>query len=502
LTSGGVYHYRLVASNQLGVAYGADTLFTTGQKAAFWGDPSAGNGAVPAEAGNVVAVAGGHGHSLALKPDGTVLAWGGGGIYRLHFGEVIDFGQTNVPVGLSNVIALAGGYLHSLALKSDGSVVAWGAYWKPNTRDYRTADVPAGLTDVVAVAGGDGHSLALKADGTVAVWGIYAGVTNVPTGLNNVVAIAAGSAHCLALRADGTVAAWGGIGHGETLVPAGLSNVVAISSSVWHCLALKADGTAVGWGNDWYGQATVPAGLSNVIAVAAGQYHSLALKADGTVIAWGDNEYGKTNVPTGLSRVAAISSGDFHSLALAANAPPQPSPQTVTGPMNQDSVVPPPCFDPNADPLTYRLVSVPAVGTLYQFTLAGRGAPISTADTAVSDPQGRVIFAPVLDEVGVPYTTFSVTASDGQYSSAAGWVTVNIIPPPVMESGAYGVDTNGVFALRFAGFTNATYSVYASTDLTNWSWLGAPDQPTPGQFLLSDSASTDRPWRFYQVRSP
>jgi hypothetical protein len=267
-------------------------------------------------------------------------------------------------------------------------------------------------------------------------------------------------------------------------------------------LALLADGTVRAWGDDGWDQSAVPAGLTNVVAVAAGQRHSLALKSDGSIVAWGDNTYGQTNAAAVLNGVVAISAGDLHCLALSANAPPLPAPRTVTGEMNRDTVVFPPCYDPNGDPLTFRITSLPATGSVFQYTPEGRGALITAPDTLLIDPQGRVIFAPVLDEVGVPYTAFSVTADDGQYSSAAGWVTVNIIPPPVMESGAYGFDTNGVFALGFAGLTNVTYRVYASTDLTNWTWVGSPDQPTSGQFLFSDSAPTNYPWRFYQVRSP
>jgi len=210
-------------------------------------------------------------------------------------------------------VAVAAGSQHSLALRADGIVAAWG-----NNGNGQT-NVPPGLSNVVAVAGGEYHSLALRADGTVAAWGYnYYGQTNVPTGLSNVVAVAGGGYHSLALRADGTVAAWGDNGYGQTTVPAGLSNVVAVAGGSSHSLALRADGTVAAWGRNSEGQTSVPAGLSNVVAVAGGYYHSLALRADGTVAAWGYNGYGQTTVPSWVTMVGGIASGGYHSLAVPA----------------------------------------------------------------------------------------------------------------------------------------------------------------------------------------
>ena len=101
-----------------------------------------------------------------------------------------------------------------LALKSDGTVVAWGG--------GLATDVPADLSNVVAVAAGRYHSLALKNDGTVVAWA-FGLATNVPSGLNNVVAVAAGWQHSLAVKNDGTVVAWGS--GTATNVPAGLETL-------------------------------------------------------------------------------------------------------------------------------------------------------------------------------------------------------------------------------------------------------------------------------------
>ncbi len=221
-----------------------------------------------------------------------------------------------------------------MALKADGTVVAWGESCQDVYTDFGQCDVPSGLSGVTAIAASFAHSLALKGDGTVVAWGCgtasgYSsdfGQCSVPAGLSGVAAIAAAYAHSLALKGDGTVVAWGcmGIGtdYGQCSVPNGLSGVMAIAAGTDHSLALKGDGTVVAWGcgapTD-YGQCSVPSGLSGVTAIAASQWHSLALKGDGTVVAWGcgaPTDYGQCSVPNDLSSVAAIAAGPFHSLAL------------------------------------------------------------------------------------------------------------------------------------------------------------------------------------------
>ena len=111
------------------------------------------------------------------------------------------YGQANVPSGLSNVIAVAAGYYHSLALKADGTVVSWG------DGRYGQTNVPSRLSNVVTVATGFYHNLALNPDGTVVSWGSLgynsSDQTNVTSGLSNVVALAVGWYHSLALCGDG-----------------------------------------------------------------------------------------------------------------------------------------------------------------------------------------------------------------------------------------------------------------------------------------------------------
>lgn len=84
--------------------------------------------------------------------------------------------------------------------------------------------------------------------------------------------------------------------------------------------------------------------------------------------------------------------------------------------------------DADDDPLSYTIARGPTRGALYQYAAGGRGAAISAPDTPVSDPAGRVIFAPEPDAEGTPYADFTYRAADGFAVSPPATVTVNIEP--------------------------------------------------------------------------
>jgi alpha-tubulin suppressor-like RCC1 family protein len=174
---------------------------------------------------NVSHVAAGFDHSLALRTDGTVRAWGYNGDGELGDGTTINRStpvtvsalNPKVSKGLSGVIQLSGGAYHSLAVRTDGSVVAWG-----------------------------GNYYGEVGDGTLTNRTIPVAVTGAASGVTRV---SAGGYHSVAFRTDGTVQAWGynhygQVGDGTTTdrtspvtVP-GLSQVFQVSAGGWHTLAL------------------------------------------------------------------------------------------------------------------------------------------------------------------------------------------------------------------------------------------------------------------------
>ena len=336
-----LFRILVIAALVIPLALGAVTpaSATTTTTVIGWGSNDNGALNIPSDLTDVIAVAAGHYHSLAVKSDGTVVGWGDNG-----------FGQLDIPPELTGVVAIDAGTRHSLALKSDGTVVGWG------NNTYGQLDIPSGLTGVDAIAAGGYHNLALKSDGTVVSWGYnYYGQATPPTSLNDVIAIAAGFYNSLAVKSDGTVVGWGYNGNGQTTPPAGLMGVVAVSTGATHSHALKADGTMVGWGTSG-----VPWGLTDVVAIDSSWYHTVAIKSDGTVVAWGMDNSGESTVPTGLSGVVAISAGAHHNLAIVLPAVPSNTAPTANpggpylGAVNTsiafDGSL---SSDPDGDPLTY-----------------------------------------------------------------------------------------------------------------------------------------------------
>lgn len=170
-------------------------------------------------------------HSLVLN-NGTAWAWGSDQSGQLGNGSTTDSSTPLAVGGLHDIIAVASGGAHSLAVTAAGKVWSWGANGSGQLGTGTNADsaVPIevpGLSGISAVAAGDNHSLALSDDGTVWAWGenssgqLGDGTTvnrNTPVpveSLTDIVAIAAGKVHSMALARDGTVWSWGGNYNGQ-----------------------------------------------------------------------------------------------------------------------------------------------------------------------------------------------------------------------------------------------------------------------------------------------
>ncbi|MHA7627933.1 RCC1 domain-containing protein [Corallococcus sp. M7] len=251
-----------------------------------------------------------------------------------HGGQAQETVSTCVKPGPAAPTRLAEDNGHSLAIRPDGTVWAWGnnSQGQLGTGSTATSEpVPAqvpGLTDIVAVAAGSVHSFALRSDGTLFGWGgndygqladedrtLVRRTPAVVEGLPRIAAITTRNIYSLALGMDGTVWGWGNgkARPAEVALPPGIS---AISLEINDGLALHQMGTLFTWRLGFSGAPTEPTRLgtlSDILTISSGYNRSLALGADGAVYSWGldpaTNSRTEPQRMASLPRAAAIGSG-------------------------------------------------------------------------------------------------------------------------------------------------------------------------------------------------
>ncbi|MBI4681978.1 MAG: PKD domain-containing protein, partial [Nitrospirae bacterium] len=311
-------------------------------------------------------IAAGFAHSISLKSNGTLWAWGSNSFGQLGDGSTTDT-SAPVQVGTDNKwVAISAGDNYTIALKSNGTLWAWGSNSFGQLGDGTTTDtstpVQIGIeTNWIAISAGSNHTVALKSNGTLWAWGSNSfgklgdgSTTDISTPVqigtdNEWVAISAGDNHTIALKSNGTLWAWGynsygQLGDGSTsdrLSPTQIgtdTRWVTVSAGADHTIALKSNGTLWAWGYNLYGQlgdgstinklSPVKIGTNNNwVAISAGSDHSMALNTYGTLWAWGYNSYGQLGDGSTTDRLSptqigttddwvSIDAGHNHSISL------------------------------------------------------------------------------------------------------------------------------------------------------------------------------------------
>ncbi len=334
------------------------------------------------------AISAGRDHSLAIKTDGTLWAWGRNNSGQLGISNEVDK-NTPVKIGEDTYIAISAGGDHSLAIKTDGTLWAWGGNSSGQLGDVtNTASsipVPVSIGNTyTAISAGRDHSLAIKTDGTLWAWGLnnrgQLGISNqvdkntpVQVGNNTYTAISAGDNHSVAIKTDGTLWAWGhnstaqlGLGNTQqrtSPVQVGDATYITISAGGSHSLAIRTGGTLWSWGYgengalglgnhnlDRYFTSPQQVSMGSTFATIAagkdandgGMGHSLAIRVDGMLLGFGYNNVGQlgrgthdtirgfcaTLRETLLSSVIAYSSGTFTSAII--NLKGKANPTTMT----------------------------------------------------------------------------------------------------------------------------------------------------------------------------
>jgi alpha-tubulin suppressor-like RCC1 family protein len=316
-------------------------------------------------------IAAGRQHTLALKADGTLWAWGENGL-----GELFDGTTTNksIPTQVgtaTNWQKISAGFDFSLAIKTDGTL--WGCGFNTygqvgigTTTSVLTPTQIGNATNWQSVsASPGGFTAAIKSNGTLWTWGknnygqMGDGTTvnkNVPTQIGtgtNWQSVSTGGNHVIAIKTDGTLWAWGWnilgeVGNGtstlniSTPVQIGTAtNWAKLSAGYAFSSAIKTDGTLWTWGqntnkelgngNTTSSNTPIQIGTAtNWQNITSGHNNRIATKTDGTLWANGLNDFGQLgngtlvilSIPTQIGTAAnwqTISSRYSHTTAIKAD---------------------------------------------------------------------------------------------------------------------------------------------------------------------------------------
>jgi len=282
---------------------------------------------------NVIDVSVNQGHTMVIRDDGSLWAWGCNQFGKL--GDGTDIWQhTPVRVIDDGVITGSAGRSHTMAVRADGSLWAWGSNHDGQLGDGTTVDRfnPVRIMgDVAAVSAGGSHTLAIRSDGSLWAWGSnrfgelgygdYGSVGTSPDGMESipvkqltpvrvmsgVVAVAAGEVYSMALTYDGGLWFWGmdsfispeygWITFDVIPEPRRIMDDVAAISGGWqHKTALRTDGSLWVWGINEHGSfgdgtnvsRRIPVRvIDDVVTVSAEGWNTMAVRTDGSVWGWG-----------------------------------------------------------------------------------------------------------------------------------------------------------------------------------------------------------------------
>lgn len=244
----------------------------------------------------------GYSHTLGIKTDGTLWAWGDNEYGQLGDGTTTSRSTPTQIGSANNWESILAGSRFTLAIKVDGTLWAWGinsfGQLGDGTTTNRITPIQIGTaTNWNSVATGEGFALAIKDNGTLWSWGYNSygqlgdGTTvnkTIPTQVGtatNWQSIAAESDFSLAIKTNGTLWAWGSnlygqLGNGTN----GLTTNLTVP-------------TQIGSENDWAN-------------VAAGYYHSVGRKSNGILMTWGNNVYGQLGDGTNTNKSTPVAVHD------------------------------------------------------------------------------------------------------------------------------------------------------------------------------------------------
>ncbi len=288
-------------------------------------------------------------HTVGIRNDGTLWAWGYNNFWQLGLGNNTSV-NTPTQIGTDTTWHIvSSGRDYTMALKDDGTLWAWGANTSGKLgvggTSVRTTPTQVGTANnwekVVASEGE--FTVAIKTDGTLWTWGANnfgqlgnGSTTNtsvlIPTQIGtdtNWKEIAAGLSHVAAIKDNGALWTWGVGGVlGDTTTANRYAPMQASGSLIWskitagkrHTLAIATNGTLWTWGDNQFGQLGDGTTINKMIPTQIGtannwgsfsawENSTVAIRTDGTLWTWGSNTFGQLGDGTTIGKTTPFQIG-------------------------------------------------------------------------------------------------------------------------------------------------------------------------------------------------
>ena len=316
---------------------------------------------------DIIQIASGYSHMLALGADGAMYAWGSNSRGQLGDGTStqrnypIRVVTTGTPIEGKRVVKVAAGYDTSFAITSDGKLYSWGEnnhgqlgrgsvsiIFNPTPQEVVTAGTPMSGKKIVDIVSNQATTLALDSDGVLYSWGYNehgelgqgtAGVSVIVPALvkttgtsiqgKRITAVSAGEYYFLVIDNDGLVHSWGRNLYGElgnntqytfeyeptAVVTAGTPMagkvIVGIAGSMWHSMAVDSNGNVYTWGDNEYGQLGDGTAVSSYVPVAVNTANTPMAGKKITSVTAGGNDFFISNIEASHS-VAVAEDGTMY----------------------------------------------------------------------------------------------------------------------------------------------------------------------------------------------
>ena len=305
-----------------------------------------------------IAVQAGNLHSLALRNDRLLFAWGNnshGQLGLAYYPNTNQSSPTLVRAPNWSWVSISNSNIHTMAIRSDGALFTWGeqgSYGLLGNSSTIDQSIPIqiGTSSWIVASASNYNSFAIRADYRLFGWGygsmgqlgqnsLVSSSSPVSIGTSSWTAVTSSesrdfgssivTSYALALRTDGALFAWGGnafgelglsdIAHRSSPVQIGTTSWSAISANFIKSYAIRTDGALFAWGRNEFGQlgsndqvtrsSPVQIGTSSWTRISAGVSHTAAIRQGGTLFTWGIDHWGELGLNTSGDKDSPVQIG-------------------------------------------------------------------------------------------------------------------------------------------------------------------------------------------------